>query len=34
MVNGITTQRMSKGEILWRIAHGEALDNVRNHPKL
>jgi quinoprotein glucose dehydrogenase len=25
---------MSKGEILWSIAHGETPDNVRNHPKL
>ncbi|MEZ5758210.1 MAG: PQQ-binding-like beta-propeller repeat protein [Emcibacteraceae bacterium] len=25
---------MTKGEIIWRIAHGETLDNVRNHPKL
>ncbi len=25
---------MTKGEILWRIAHGETPDNVRNHPKL
>ena len=25
---------MSKGEILWRIPHGETPDNVRNHPKL
>ncbi|MCP5382275.1 MAG: PQQ-binding-like beta-propeller repeat protein [Kordiimonadaceae bacterium] len=25
---------MTKGEIIWRIAHGETPDNVRNHPKL
>jgi len=25
---------MTKGEILWRIAHGATPDNVRNHPKL
>lgn len=25
---------MTKGEILWKIPHGETPDNVRNHPKL
>ncbi|MEZ5758215.1 MAG: PQQ-binding-like beta-propeller repeat protein [Emcibacteraceae bacterium] len=25
---------MKKGEVLWRVAHGETLDNVRNHPDL
>jgi quinoprotein glucose dehydrogenase len=25
---------LSRGEILWQIAHGETPDNVRNHPKL
>jgi quinoprotein glucose dehydrogenase len=25
---------LNKGEILWRIAHGETPDNVRNHPAL
>jgi len=25
---------MDKGEILWKIAHGETPDNVRNHPAL
>jgi quinoprotein glucose dehydrogenase len=25
---------MNKGEVLWKVAHGETPDNVRNHPKL
>jgi quinoprotein glucose dehydrogenase len=25
---------LGKGEIAWRIAHGETPDNVRNHPAL
>jgi quinoprotein glucose dehydrogenase len=25
---------MNKGEVKWRVAHGETPDNVRNHPKL
>jgi quinoprotein glucose dehydrogenase len=25
---------MKAGEVLWRVAHGETPDNVRNHPKL
>jgi quinoprotein glucose dehydrogenase len=30
----ITAIDMDRGEILWRIAHGETADNVRNHPAL
>lgn len=30
----ITAIDMSKGEILWKIAHGETPDNVKNHPLL
>ena len=25
---------MSRGEILWKIAHGETPDDIRNHPLL
>ncbi len=25
---------MNKGEVLWKVPHGETPDNVRNHPKL
>ena len=25
---------MKAGEVLWRVAHGETPDNVRNHPDL
>jgi quinoprotein glucose dehydrogenase len=30
----ITAIDMSKGEILWQIAHGETPDNIRNNPAL
>ena len=30
----ITAIDLNKGEILWRIAHGETPDNIRNHPAL
>jgi quinoprotein glucose dehydrogenase len=30
----ITAIDLSKGDISWRIAHGETPDNVRNHPAL
>jgi quinoprotein glucose dehydrogenase len=30
----ITAVDMNKGEILWQVAHGETLDNVRNSPAL
>ena len=30
----ITAINLDKGEILWRIAHGDTPDNVRNHPAL
>ena len=30
----ITATDLSKGEIVWQIAHGETPDNVRNHPAL
>jgi quinoprotein glucose dehydrogenase len=30
----ITAYDMNKGEIVWRIAHGETPDNIRNHPLL
>ncbi len=30
----ITAIDMTKGEILWKIAHGETPDNVKNHPLL
>jgi quinoprotein glucose dehydrogenase len=30
----ITAIDLSKGELLWQIAHGETPDNVRNHPAL
>jgi quinoprotein glucose dehydrogenase len=30
----ITAIDLTKGEILWRIAHGETPDDIRNHPAL
>jgi quinoprotein glucose dehydrogenase len=30
----ITATDLSKGEIVWQIAHGETPDNIRNHPAL
>ena len=30
----ITALDMNKGELLWKIAHGETPDNVKNHPAL
>jgi quinoprotein glucose dehydrogenase len=30
----ITAIDLNKGEIVWRIAHGETPDNIRNHPAL
>ena len=30
----ITAIDMNKGEIVWRIAHGETPDNIKNHPAL
>jgi quinoprotein glucose dehydrogenase len=30
----ITALDMNKGELVWRIAHGETPDNIRNHPAL
>ena len=30
----ITAINMDKGEIVWRVAHGETPDNIRNHPAL
>ena len=30
----ITAIDMNKGELLWKIAHGETPDNVKNHPAL
>ncbi len=30
----ISAINLDKGEILWRIAHGETPDNIRNHPLL
>jgi quinoprotein glucose dehydrogenase len=30
----ITAIDLNKGEIVWQVAHGETLDNVRNHPAL
>jgi quinoprotein glucose dehydrogenase len=30
----ITAIDLSKGDILWQIAHGETPDNIRNHPAL
>jgi quinoprotein glucose dehydrogenase len=30
----ITAMSLDRGEILWRIAHGDTPDNVRNHPAL
>jgi quinoprotein glucose dehydrogenase len=30
----LTAIDLTKGEIAWRIAHGETPDNVRNHPAL
>ena len=30
----ITALDMNKGDLAWRIAHGETPDNVRNHPAL
>jgi quinoprotein glucose dehydrogenase len=30
----ITAIDLSKGEIVWQIAHGETPDNIRNHPAL
>ena len=30
----ITALDMNKGELLWKIAHGETPDNIKNHPAL
>jgi quinoprotein glucose dehydrogenase len=30
----ITAIDLNKGEILWKVAHGETPDNIRNHPAL
>jgi quinoprotein glucose dehydrogenase len=30
----ITAIDMSRGEILWKVAHGETPDDIRNHPLL
>src|SRR5687768_124495 len=30
----ITAIDMNKGELLWKIAHGETPDNIKNHPAL
>ena len=30
----ITATDLTKGEIVWQIAHGETPDNIRNHPAL
>jgi quinoprotein glucose dehydrogenase len=30
----ITAVNLNRGEIVWRVAHGDTPDNVRNHPAL
>ena len=30
----ITAIDLSRGDILWQVAHGETPDNIKNHPAL